>query len=290
MTRMGALAGHLAAAQALVVALVFAWAGVWKLAFPRARALAAKSALVRLVRSRQRAVVAHLALGCAEIVVAVLLVLPPARVWALGSAALLALGFLAYLLLARRIAPDAPCACMGGRETRISRRSLARAGILLVLSVAGWPVREFWGAALVNAPWTVPLLVLEVIGLWLLSPEFGWQGWRFSRWLTRSLRRRLDPTCSRTPLDLAAIERGLEGTAPYLRLGVTSDARTDAWREGCWDFVAYSVHYEDQPATAIFAAPALFDAGEVSAAVVADADNAVLLTLPSQRGALPPMN
>ena len=36
---MGVVADQLAAGQALVVGLVLLWAGVWKVAFPRARVL-----------------------------------------------------------------------------------------------------------------------------------------------------------------------------------------------------------------------------------------------------------
>lgn len=286
---MDLFAGHLAAAQALVVALVFAWAGVWKVAFRQARAIAAQSALVRLLGGERQAVAAHMALGCAEIAVAVLLlVLPPVRTLALGAAGLLALGFLGYLILAWRIAPEAPCACMGGRATRISWRSLARAGVLLALCTVAWMAGEFWGAALVAAPWLIPLLALELAGLWLLSPEFGVRPMRSSRRVIRALRLRLDPACARVRLDIAAIERALQSTAAYRALQPALGARTDAWREGCWDFIAYGARYEQQAATVIFAAPALFDAREVSAAVVADADNSVLLSVPSQSGTLPP--
>lgn len=285
---MGALAGHIAAAQALVLALVFAWAGVWKLAFPQARSLAARTALARILNSKQRAVTAFRALGCVEIAAAVLLLVPPARLWALALATLLTLGFVAYLALAWRIAPEAPCGCMGGRAVGISWRSLARAGVLLALSVAGWPVREFWGSALAAAPWLVPLLVLELGALWLLSPEFGGQEQRIARHLSRSLRQRLDPTCARLPQDVAAVERALQDTLPYRSLVPALGGRTDAWREGCWDFVAYGASYEQQAATVVFAAPAFFDPREVSAAVIADADNSVLLAVRSQRGTLPP--
>lgn len=287
---MGAFAGHLAAAQALVVALVLAWAGVWKLVFAQARAIAAQSALARMLRNKQRAVTAFRGLGCVEIAAVVLLLLPPARQWALALATLLTLGFVAYLVLAWRIAPEAPCGCMGGRAVGISWRSLTRAVVLLALSAAGWPVREFWGSALAAAPWLVPLLALELAALWLLSPEFGGAGQerRIARRLTRALRLRLDPTCRRVPQDVAAVEQALQDTLPYRSLVPTLSSRTDAWREGCWDFVAYSASYEQQAATVVFAAPALFDPHEVSAAVIADADNSVLLAVRSQRGTLPP--
>ncbi len=291
---MGILVGDIAAAQALVVALVLLWAGVWKIAVPRARAIAAQSALARLLRSQPWAATAHLALGVGEVSVAILLLaLPPVRVWALGLATLLTLGFLGYLILAWRLVPDAPCACMGGRAARISWRSLLRAGLLLVLSVAGWPVREFWAAAIVARPWVLLLLALEVGALWVLSPEFGGKGVRaglhLSRRVQRALRLRLDPGCARVRQDFAAIEHVLQDTAAYRSLQPALGNRTDAWREGCWDFIAYGALYERQVATVIFAAPALFDPREVSAAVVADADNTVLLAMPSQQGTVPPL-
>jgi predicted lysophospholipase L1 biosynthesis ABC-type transport system permease subunit len=66
-------AGHLAAAQALVVAVVLLWAGLWKATVPRARAQARRSALARILRGDQQAVLAHVALGVSEMSVAILL-------------------------------------------------------------------------------------------------------------------------------------------------------------------------------------------------------------------------
>lgn len=282
-------AGHLAAAQALVVAAVILWAGLWKTTFPRAHAAARRSALARILRGEQRAVSAHVALGVCEMTVAILLLaLPSARTLAVGLATLLTLGFVGYLILAWRIDPQAPCACMGGRTTTtISWDALLRAGALLVMSLAGWPVREFWGAALLAAPLVVPVLALEVGLLWALSPEFGGAGVSIIPQLRRTLRLRLDPTCARARQDIAAIERALQSAEAYRGLRPTLGARTDAWREGCWDYIAYSTLYDRQAATVVFTAPVFFDPREVSAAVVSDADNSVLLTAlaPSRRRA-----
>ncbi|HEX9035390.1 MAG TPA: MauE/DoxX family redox-associated membrane protein [Ktedonobacterales bacterium] len=291
---MSVFVSHLAAAQALIVGLVLLWAGSWKVIFPRARALARESALTRLVGEGTRAAAAHLATGCGEILVAaLLLVAPGARPLTLALATLLTLGFLGYLAIARRIAPEAPCACMGGRPNPISWRTLLRAGALLAMTLAGWLTPEFWWTALRAAPAVAPLLALEVAALWALSPEFSGllgaeprsgPGWR----LIRGLRLRLDPACASMRQDVSVIEAALRESAPYRALRSTLGARNDAWREGCWDFIAYSATYERQAATVVFAAPALFDARSVSAAVVADADNAILLAVPSQRGVAPP--
>jgi hypothetical protein len=261
------------------------WAGVWKVTFPQARKIARRSALARILGSGQRAIAAHLALGVCEMTVAVLLLaLPLARTLALGLATLLTLGFLGYLALAWRLDPKAPCACMGGRATRISWTSLLRAGALLAMSLAGWPVREFWLTALGAAPWVMLVLALEAVALWALSPEFGGPGARVGLQALYALRMRLDPTCARVRLDIAAIESRLQDTKAYRILRPDLGARTDAWREGCWDYVAYSTRHGGQAATAIFAAPTLFDPEAVSAAIVADADHSVLWSAPARRG------
>jgi hypothetical protein len=278
------MAERVAAVQALVIGLLFAWAGIWKICFPQARALAARSALGKLLPTPQLAQTAHLAVGVGEITIAVLLLAPPARGWAMWLASLFSLGFLGYLGLAWRVAPDRPCACMGGQPNKISWRSLARATTVLVLTLIGWLARDYWAAALKAAPWTVLVIVAEVAMLWALSPEFGGMGARFGKQLMRETQLRLDPACTRVALNWNELERGLRRTRVFQHLAPRLQAITDRWREGCWGFIAYGLSYDDQPATAVFAVPARFDPHEVSAAVVADADNAILLRLAATEG------
>lgn len=289
---MGAFGSQLAGAQALVVGLVILWAGVWKVAVPRAREMARDSALTQIVGPGRRAVAAHVAVGCAEIVVAaLLLVAPGARVVALALGTALTLGFLVYLAVARRIAPTKPCACMGGRATRITWRSLARAGALLAMVLAGWLTPEYWWTALAAAPWIIGLLALEVAALWALSPEFSdlasGVGNDPASKLVRGAQRRLDPTCARLTLDAEGVERALAYSPAYRALRPSLRERQDTWREGCWDYIAYHAVYKRQEATVVFAAPARFDPAGVSATIVADADNSVLAVTPSRNGAAP---
>jgi hypothetical protein len=42
--------------------------------------------------------------------------------------------------------PEKICACMGGRPTDISRRSVARAGARPLMSLLAWPGHAHWGA------------------------------------------------------------------------------------------------------------------------------------------------
>ena len=279
---------RIAAVQAVVVGLIFAWAGVWKVASPSARRIVVKSALARIMGTPRRTLVVHFAQGIGELVVALLLLASPWHWLGMRIATVFTLGFIGYLALARRIAPQSPCACMGGRATQLSRRSVLRAFVLLALTLVGWGATEYWGSAILAAPWVALILATEVVLLWLLSPEFGWTGVRMERRVIRAARLRLNPTCAGVPLDWDALEGKLRRTPPYQQLAPTLSAITDRWREGCWSFISFAARYEDRPATAVFAVPTLFDSGEVSAAVVDDDSSATVLRLPSARGVLPP--
>jgi hypothetical protein len=173
---------------------------------------------------------------------------------------------------------------MGGQPNKISWRSLARATTLLGMTLIGWFGREYWAAALKAAPWTALVVAAEVAVLWALSPELGGMGARFGKQLMRETQLRLDPACTRVALNWNELERGLRRTRVFQHLAPRLHTITDRWREGCWSFIAYGMSYEDQPATAVFAVPARFDPLEVSAAVVADADNAILLRLAAPEG------
>jgi hypothetical protein len=216
------------------------------------------------------------------------LLTPWAHWWAIRLATVFALGFIGYLALAWRIAPDKPCSCMGGRPTKISRRSLARAATVLALTLIGWQAQTFWGAALLAAPWTALIVAAEAFALWLLSPEFNWSGARVEKRVLRALRLRLDPMCQGGALDWELLERRVRGSALFQELLDTLPhlgGRTDHWRDGCVGYLAYEARYHDRLATAVVAFPVWFDPSEISAAVVDAAQDEVLLQLAHTRGA-----
>lgn len=279
---------RIAAAQALVVGLVFAWAGIWKVFWPEARRTAAQSALAKILPTPGLTLAAHLTVGIGELGVALLLLASPWHGLSMRVATVFTLGFLGYLALAWRLAPERPCACMGGRATRISRRSVIRAVGLLVLTLIGWMGHVYWAMALLTAPWVVLIILFEIILLWLLSPEFGWPGMKLERRVIRAARLRLNPTCSWVPEDWNALEQSLRKTGTFKQLAPLLSTVSDRWREGCWSFISFAARYDDHPATAIFAIPTLFDAQEISVALVDDDSNAVVLNLPSARGIVPP--
>ncbi len=270
---------RIADAQALVLGIVFLWAGVWKVGSPQAHELAKKSALTKLLPAPGMAQPAHLAVGACEILVAALLLLPPHASWEPYLASALAVGFLAYLALAWKVAPEKTCACMGGRPTRISKRSVARAGAILLLTLLAWSAQMYWGAALVASPWLVIVMALELLALWALSPEFGGLGVALQRRLVRVARLRLNPTCAGVALDWDRVENDLRRTSQFNALARYIRGPADRWREECSGFIAYSAVYESQPATAIFSFPVRFEPSEVAAALLDDASNEVVTRL-----------
>ncbi|GAA2206694.1 hypothetical protein GCM10009850_021520 [Nonomuraea monospora] len=98
------------------------------------RAFARDIAGYRLLPGRLTTAAAP-AVIAAEVVAAVLLAVPGTRRWGGVLAALLFVAFLTAIgsALARRL--DVPCGCFGGAADRVSVRTLARTGLLLVLAV-----------------------------------------------------------------------------------------------------------------------------------------------------------
>ena len=271
---------RIAAIQALVIGVVFVWAGAWKLFSPGAPIAAWNSALSKMLPRREWAVAAHRLIGAGELLVAALLLLSPWHWLGIRIATVFAIGFIVYMVVARRIAPNRSCGCMGGKATRISRWSVLRAAWLLMLTLVGWIAQDFWANALVAAPWLVLPIAIEAIVIWQLSPERG-KALSMRHLFVSAMRSWLDPECRGVAFDWEPMEAKLRDTATFQQLVPLLGARTDQWREGCWGFITYAANYQMRNATAVFAVPVRFDAGDVSAAVVDDATNATLLVRPA---------
>jgi hypothetical protein len=264
--------------QAGVLALVFIWSGIGKLALPQARAVAAQSALAQLLGQPNLTQIAYVTLGSGEVVMGLLLLTPPHKPWALWLATAFTAGFVVYLLVAWRIAPEKPCACMGTRATPISWRSVTRAILLLALALVGWQAATYWGVALWHAPVSLIVALLEIAAIIALSPEIVGD-WRTLRWRAyRQVQSTLQTDCARIAVDWDVVLQRLKTSdayqtfAPYLTLETT-----ERRREGCWHFLTYAGRYENQPATAIFAVPVLFDPKGVKGALVDTTDATLYL-------------
>jgi hypothetical protein len=193
------------------------------------------------------------------------------------AAAVLAAGFVGFLLAAARIAPEVPCGCLGGREPAGVRRPVARAALLGLLALCG-------AAAGASSGWTLaaahPLPVAAVLAgdtalLLRLSPEavrLGGPLYRFAG------RRRCRPGTLDGSLPALRDSRAYQRVAAMLTGQLERPA--DHWSEGCWHFVSVPARYAGAPATAVFAVPARAGAEDVRAAVVSDTTDETLFAHP----------
>ncbi|MEV0715126.1 MauE/DoxX family redox-associated membrane protein [Asanoa sp. NPDC050611] len=271
----------IAALQAPLVGVVLVWAARFKLFSRHAAASARRSALARLVGA-DRALPAYRLLGGAELLIGALLILPPvARLEGLAATGL-SVGFLGYLAYAKRVAPDAPCGCLGAAPVPVAGRSIARAAVLVPASVlATWAGTGWW--AELTAPGAL-LLAAELALVVALSPELD------HRWLLplRQVWVNLShPLRGGSGVPLLRSVQQLQQSGVYRRVGglISSDVR-EHWDEDEWRMICYAARYQGRPATAVFAVPLRDWAPEsVRVALVDDRAGATLATLPAPRPA-----
>lgn len=294
----------MAAVQSLLIGAVLLWSARIKLLDRRAAELARTSALGTLLGT-DRAVPAYRLLGGVELLLGLLLLLPPAPVAEPLAAAALAAGFTGYLWYARRATPGASCGCLSARATPVTGRSIARAGLLVLAALfgavaaaggagpvgaagtdggvgtggAGGTGGEYWLTALGRHPAAaVTALLVGAAAVVALSPEFD------RHWLLplRRLRARLThPLRGGSGVPLLASVQQLQLSAAYRQVAalLTSDVR-EHWLAESWRMVCYSARYQGRAATAVFAVPVGEPAPErVRVAVVDDLTGATLVRL-----------
>jgi methylamine utilization protein MauE len=259
----------LASVQQALLGGVFAWAGILKL---RAPAAARRTALKRLVGERY-ATTAYRAVACVELVLALLLLAPPALAVEGYLGAALGAGMLGYLGYAKIEAPESSCGCLGDKETPVRGRGFLRAGVLVAAGVLAALGTAWWPAAVADRPLaTVGLLVVEAALVVALSPELD------HRWLLPLRRWRIRVS---HPLAKLAVGIPLESSVQQLRKSdafrsVADQLRSDVldtWDEGEWRFLTYAAGTGTGPATAVFAVPLHdFRPADVRVALVPDAE------------------
>jgi hypothetical protein len=262
----------LASVQQFLLGGVLLWASTVKFR-ATAPAAARRSALNRLVGER-RVVAAYRAVGCVELGVGALLVLPPAGVAEAYLAAALSAGMLGYLTYARVKAPESGCGCLGDKETPVRGRAFARAGVLLAAGLFAALGAQWWPAAVADRPLaTVALVVAEAAAIVALSPELD------HRWLhpLRRWRIRLSH-----PLANRSAVIPLESSVQQLRKSdafrsVSDQLRSDLldhWEEDGWRIMTYAARTEAGRVTAVFAVPLLdYRPEDVRVALVADTES-----------------
>lgn len=266
----------LASLQLMLLGGVLGWAGVLKLGHPSAAAIARRSALRRLV-GENHVVRAYRAVGCVELVLAVLLVLPPVHPGEAIATVAAGVGMLGYLTYARLKAPESSCGCLGEKQAPVRGRGFARAGVLVVASVLALSASTGWLTALTERPVAATAVLLgEFALIVVLSPELD------AAWLLplRRLRVRLShplarPRSFEVPLD-STVQQLHKSDAYRTVYPLLRSDLLDTWDEGEWRILTYSARSETGRATAVFAVPRLaYEPGRVRVVLVDDADQPV---------------
>ena len=244
---------QIAAVQPLFLSLVLAWAGGYKLTARAARGLP-RSTMARLVGA-DRARPAYRAVGTAELVVAALLVLPPAAAVEGWLAVGLTAGFVAYLGYGRIAAPDTTCGCLSAQAGPVTWAGIARAGLLLAAALAAVAADTFWFAAVAARPAVAATVLGVELGLFLgLSPELRLP----ARRTVGRARAWLLPHPLATPATAApaaAVPALYRSPAYCANSGLLRSDVQDAWHAGDWTLVSYAGQVDDRPVTVVFAIP-----------------------------------
>ncbi len=267
--------------QPLFLGLVLAWAGGYKITGRTVDAAAARSALAGLVGARA-ATVAYRAVGGAELVVALLLLAPPAAGFEGWCGVALAGTFLAYLGYARKYAPKSSCGCMSADSRPVGWRSIARAALLLGAALAATRAGGYWAADLGVLP--LGVFALEGALLLALSPDLD----RPRRRLVGRLRELIWPhplsVTEGTEVPLAAALAQLHGSEVYGIGGalVCSDVQ-DSWDAGDWYAISFAGrlggrHSDGPPVTVVFAVPKRYAPDDIRMSILDEDGEPVVLS------------
>ena len=270
----------LADIQPLVLGVTLAWAGWAKTFSPRSTEILAKSAFPSLIRADMVAGRrAYFGVGAIEIILGSLLVIPPPlkteSLLAIGAA----VGFLVYLALARRAAPDRPCGCLGTDTSRITWEDFARALLVLGTAVLSLNAQRFWLSAMMDDPWLFGVAGIELMVLTAIPHRLIARTRLTKQQATGSDTRATD--CATAGVSLAETLRQLRQSEAFHAVAarLVSSSPSDHWRDGCWRYLAFAATYEGQQAVAVFAVPTVWYPQMVRV-VLLDNEDDVLLRFP----------
>lgn len=227
---------------------------------------AAGTALARLLRGEDRALLALRGLGTAELLLAAVLVALPSATAPGAAAAVLGAGFLGYLGYARTAAPGTTCGCTADDDGPVGPRAFARAATVLAGGVAAALAQQPWWATVARRP-AASLCVVAVAAVGVAALSTGRRRWLIP---LRRLRLRLaghplgrTRTRARAgaPVPVAATVELLERSLAWQAASpVVRSALLDHWDDGGWRILQYAGVYRGsegaRPVLVLFAVDA----------------------------------
>lgn len=244
---------EVASTQALVLGLILAYSGTGKLLLPGWQATARRSSLTYLMTGRKLDLF-YKTLGGTELLVALLLLLPPAERWEMIPTSTLLLGFITYLGASAVVWKGRPCACMGESGTVAKWPPLMRAATMLMFALLAWVPHDHWIHTLSREPRWFALPSVELLLVALLSPDLRPSDFR--RLFSNRQQAALLPRCATQNPPLHESMQLLHASRAFTELARYLGANpNDHWRDGCWRFFTFPAHYEGHDLVAVFAVP-----------------------------------
>jgi hypothetical protein len=270
-----------AAAQALLVTAVLAFAGASKLSLREGLDVGAEKPLERFLPNMLA--VAWIALGVLELALAPIALVPTLSRIGLVLASALFCAFVGYQMWALRAAPGAPCGCFGSRlHDPISRMTILRTGLLAIAAATGAAAGGTSVLTSSSVPGAVGLAFIELGVLALLVPSTREQA-------VRTIRLRRDGAdCATAKVPIEVTLAALQHSDIWHRWSPHLDTQNirDRWRSGCWRFISYDANHRGRRAVAVFAVRVAYRDPIIRIALV-DVESDVVLASDGDSGAVP---
>jgi len=233
----------------LVCGLLLAVTGAGKLFGRQVAQLAANTVLVRIFNDGRRATLALRLVGAAEVAVAIGLLTAPEATVSGATAAVLGVGFIAYLGYAKATAPESSCGCSARNEGPIGWHAFTRAGLVVALGLLALAADAAWWSQIAAHPVASVVFVLVAAAVLLLLSDAE------DTWLLPVRRLRLKVfghplTGSGAQVPLAASVELLERSfAWHAASPVVRSALLDHWDEDGWRILRFTGVYEGRSGT-----------------------------------------
>lgn len=266
--------------QAGLIGIILLWSALLKLASPESRKTVRESAISALILQPTMAYVAYKLIGIIEFTVGLLFIIPPTVWWKNILATCLSVGFIAYLWLAKKSAPDRACGCMGRRGKAISWRTILRAFYFLSLSIIAWIFEGAnWVQALMSNPYLIGVVLFETGIFIALSSEFDWIWPKLSLGKNWYQNLRSGLACAVTKITYQEIVERLHQSMVYQAYHqlLTTGKPMDSWRGGCWFFISYDAKYFERDVSIVFGIPIVGSNNFIRAAIVGREHKSVFL-------------
>ncbi len=231
--------------QPVLLGSILVLGGLAKLRRERGREAVRQSAFALLVRREGLVAPAWELLGCAELLLGLLLLLAPPWQWVRAATVVHAFwGDELNAVWAWLFAPERSCGCFGGASTApASWRTVARTSLLWAAAVVtAVRPRSWW--QIHPEPQLLVLVLLEALVFVWLSPEVPTLLRQFRVGQAR-LPRCLDSHMSaEEALEALRRSHAWDGLSMYVRRAEPSEH----WRDGCWRFLAFPAEYSGRGA------------------------------------------